>query len=113
MKVFISHITEEKDLAALLKERIDEDFLGKVECFVSSDTESILAGENWLISVEEALRDASVEIVLCSPASVKRPWINFEDARYSNSPPLSQWPNATRVTIAANRSSIDLGIRTG
>jgi hypothetical protein len=78
MKVFISHIAEEKLLAALLKERIDEDFLGKVECFVSSDTESILAGENWLSSVEEALKDASVEIILCSPASVKRPWINFE-----------------------------------
>jgi hypothetical protein len=78
MKVFISHIAEEKELAALLKGRIDEDFLGKVECFVSSDTESILAGENWLSSIDEALKDASVEVILCSPLSVKRPWINFE-----------------------------------
>lgn len=78
MKVFISHIAEEKDLATLLTERIKEDFLERVECFVSSDTESILAGENWLSSVEMALKDASVEVILCSPASVKRPWINFE-----------------------------------
>src|SRR5215831_18224791 len=78
MKVFISHIKEEKELAALLKGRIDEDFLGKVECFVSTDTESILAGANWLSSVEKALNDASVEVILCSPLSIKRPWINFE-----------------------------------
>lgn len=78
MKVFISHIHEEKDLAALLKARIAEDFLGKVECFVSSDTESVLAGEIWLRSVEKALNEASIEVILCSAASVKRPWINFE-----------------------------------
>jgi hypothetical protein len=78
MKVFVSHIMEEAELAALLKARIDEDFLGKIECYVSSDTESILAGENWLNSVEDALKSALVEVILCSPASVKKPWINFE-----------------------------------
>jgi TIR domain-containing protein len=78
MKVFISHIAEENDLAVLLKEQIADDFLGKVECFVSSDTASILAGDNWLKSVEDALKTASVEVILCSPASVKRAWINFE-----------------------------------
>ncbi len=78
MKVFISHIAEEIDLAVLLKEQIADDFLGKVECFVSSDTESILAGHNWLTSVEDALKSASVEVILCSPAAIRRPWINFE-----------------------------------
>jgi hypothetical protein len=78
MKVFISHIAEEKDLAVILKSRITTDFLGRVECYVSSDTESVLAGENWLTSIGQALSDASVEMILCSSLSVKRPWINFE-----------------------------------
>jgi hypothetical protein len=78
MKVFISHITEEKDLAVLIKEQIAEDFLGKVECFISSETDSVLAGGEWLISVKNALTNASVEVILCSPVSIKRSWINFE-----------------------------------
>jgi hypothetical protein len=78
VKVFISHIAEEAALAALLKMSIDRDFLGKVEVFVSSDTESILAGENWLTSIDQALKHASLELILCSRTSVKRPWINFE-----------------------------------
>src|SRR5262249_35202192 len=43
-----------------------------------SDRESIAAGEQWLRSIEKALKEASILIVLCSPASISRPWINFE-----------------------------------
>jgi hypothetical protein len=78
MKVFISHIAEEGGIAVLFKNRIEKSFLQKIECFVSSDTDSVLAGENWLQSVDAALKNASVEVILCSPVSVKRPWINFE-----------------------------------
>jgi hypothetical protein len=77
-RIFISHISEEAELAKLLKSRLSSDFLGMIDVFVSSDTESVLAGSNWLTSIDTALREAHVEIVLCSPVSVKRPWINFE-----------------------------------
>ena len=63
-KIFISHISEEADLAAILKEHIAKDFLNLVDVFVSSDTESIMAGENWLNSIESALQDACIELIL-------------------------------------------------
>ena len=76
--LFISHISEEAEYAALLKEMIQSDFLDLVECFTSSDIGSIGAGENWLVAVEKAMRNARAVIVLCSKASVHRPWVQFE-----------------------------------
>lgn len=76
--VFISHITEEKELAIKTKELIEESFLGMIEVFVSSDEHSISLGQKWLDDITESLKTCAVEIILCSPKSVKRPWINFE-----------------------------------
>ena len=76
--IFISHISEEADLAACFKEALAKDFLSMPDVFVSSDTESIGAGSNWLTSIESALRDACVLLILCSSASIRRPWIHFE-----------------------------------
>ncbi len=77
-RIFISHISEEKAPAAQLKRALTRDFLGLVDVFVSSDTESISAGEEWLQSVAKALRECAAVVILCSPESVKRPWINVE-----------------------------------
>jgi len=76
--VFISHITEESELAIALKEVIESSFLGMVEVFVSSHRENIAPGDEWFTQILESLRSCSVEIVLCSPKSILRPWINFE-----------------------------------
>lgn len=57
MRAFISHISEEAKVAAGLKEALDRDFLGILDVFVSSDGESIAAGEDWLRSIDEALRN--------------------------------------------------------
>lgn len=77
-KVFISHITEEKQLADVIKTRIQGDFLGMLDVFVSSDQISIAVGNKWLNDVDDALKSAQVELILCSKDSVSRPWINFE-----------------------------------
>ncbi|APQ57702.1 hypothetical protein VK72_02455 [Paenibacillus polymyxa] len=77
-KIFISHITEEKELAKIFKDLISKAFLGLPEVFVSSDSESILIGTKWLDEIDQALKDAEVILLLCSQHSVKRPWINFE-----------------------------------
>ena len=45
---------------------------------MSSDLESITAGASWLNSLEQALREASILLCLCSRASLNRPWVNFE-----------------------------------
>lgn len=76
--VFISHITEEADLALKLKELIENSFLGMIDVFVSSDETSISAGSRWLDNITESLSSCAVELILCSPKSVIRPWINFE-----------------------------------
>ena len=76
--IFISHISEEVRLAVIFKQHIAADFLDLIEVFASSDTESISAGKNWLTSIDTALRNACIELILCSKASIKRPWINFE-----------------------------------
>lgn len=76
--VFISHITEEGELAQILSEQIKGSYLGMLDTFVSSDGESIPAGGRWLDSIDTALNESAIQISLCSPKSIKRPWINFE-----------------------------------
>lgn len=76
--VFISHITEEKEMAMELKKLIEESFLGMLDVFVSSDENSISSGSKWLDNITNALSSCAIELILCSPNSVKRPWINFE-----------------------------------
>ena len=89
LTVFVSHISEEHELAELLQQRLSEDFLKWVEVFVSTDTASISAGDNWLESIDRALRGARVLLVLCSPTSIRRPWINFEAG--------AAWMNKTTI----------------
>ena len=76
--VFISHITEEQEVALAFKDLIENSFLGMIEVFVSSDHDSIRMGQKWLDQISNALKACAIEIVLCSPKSIHRPWINFE-----------------------------------
>jgi hypothetical protein len=77
-QVFISHISVESDLAQWLKQRLNRDFAEALEIFVSSDRSTIEAGRKWLDEVDKALKQADLQIVLCSRESVGRPWVNFE-----------------------------------
>lgn len=76
--IFISHISEEKEVALLFKNEIERYFLGMVDIFVSSDAKSIQLGSNWLDSITTGLRECAAILLFCSPYSIKRPWINFE-----------------------------------
>ncbi len=76
--VFISHITTEKEIAIALKVLVEQAFLGMVDVFVSSDPNSIPMGGRWLDSITDGLKRCDIEIVLASPESVTRRWINFE-----------------------------------
>lgn len=49
-----------------------------IDVFVSSDNSSVGLGQKWLDAITEALRRCAVEIIIASPMSVTRPWINFE-----------------------------------
>jgi hypothetical protein len=76
--IFISHIEPEKAIATEFKLLIEHEFLGLIDVFVSSDGQSIQMGQRWLDGISEALKKCKVEIVVCSPVSIKKPWINFE-----------------------------------
>ena len=49
-----------------------------LDVFVSSDEDSIHMGQKWLDRISNGLKTCAIEIVLCSPKSILRPWINFE-----------------------------------
>jgi hypothetical protein len=76
--IFLSHIHEDKSIAIALAEHLERAFSRAVDVFVSSDGASILLGDKWLDRIEENLKKATIVIVLASPDSVSRPWINFE-----------------------------------
>ncbi|WP_163988867.1 toll/interleukin-1 receptor domain-containing protein [Pyxidicoccus caerfyrddinensis] len=74
MSIFVSHIAEEAHVARNLKEQLERTIPG-AKVFVSS---GLTKGLPWLAAVEHALRKARVVLVLCSPRSVARSWVNFE-----------------------------------
>ncbi len=76
--IFLSHIHEERELAVLIKDALEEEFSGFVSVFVSSDGVSIPAGANFLKRIEDGLVECIGALYLISPASVRRNWINFE-----------------------------------
>lgn len=78
MTIFISHIHEESPLAEALTEWIETIFAGRYKVFLSSDEESIRPGDRRMEELDEGLAEAKVLLVLCSPSSVMRAWVNFE-----------------------------------
>ncbi len=78
MHIFISHISEEKELALVLKEWIEDTFIGSFDVFVSNDEDCITVGDKWLTQIKKAIDESKVLIAICSEASMPRPWINFE-----------------------------------
>ena len=78
MKIFISHIQEEFQVALVLKKWIESAFSDRCEVLVSTDPEHIPAVAQYLEQNEGALSDIKALIILCSPNSLQRPWISFE-----------------------------------
>ncbi len=77
MQIFISHISEENPLALVMKDWLESSF-PQIKVFVSSDPDDIPAGTKWLNKISDALKESTLLIILYSPQSTLRPWINFE-----------------------------------
>jgi hypothetical protein len=75
---FISHASHENRLAICLKDWIETTFAGHIGVFVSSDARDIRAGDKWFSEIEKAMNATKVQLVICSPYSLTRPWIHFE-----------------------------------
>jgi len=74
-EIFISHIHEEAIAASGVRA-----FLARfeLESFLSSETFQLRSGERWFERITEELQAARIAILMLSPVSVLRPWINFE-----------------------------------
>lgn len=77
-QLFVSHISEEAEVAALLQDMLKSDFIGMVKLFASSDVASIQLGDEWPRIIRKAIDKSPAMFVLCSKASLKRPWVHFE-----------------------------------
>lgn len=78
MLIFLTHASEEAGVAKILKQWIEDTFLGHCNVFVSSDLGDVPAGERWIERLESALGQAKACLVLCSPLSLTRSWVHFE-----------------------------------
>jgi DNA-binding MarR family transcriptional regulator len=76
--IFISHINEDSQIAIQLKNLLITLFSNRIEIFVSSDKESIPYGKEWFPPIKQNLINCKLTLILCSPNSIRRPWINFE-----------------------------------
>lgn len=77
MKIFISHAVANKNIAHSLADVLEvagED----VTTFLASRPGDIRADENWLTGIERALEEADTYIIILTPESCLRPWVNFE-----------------------------------
>ncbi len=78
MKIFISHIQQELQVAQVLQRWIEAAFADRCEVWAGTDPEVIPELSQYLEKNEEAFLEMKALIILCSPHSVQKPWISFE-----------------------------------
>jgi hypothetical protein len=78
LKILISHISEEALFALLLKDFIESTFLGQFEVSLSSNSGDSGVGDKWLVELDGSLTAADLLLVLCSPKSIRQPWVHFK-----------------------------------
>jgi hypothetical protein len=74
-QVFLSHVAEEAPVAERLKAELERALVG-ARVFVSS--RDVALGDEWLGKLAHAVDHAKALVVLCSPRSIEKPWLNFE-----------------------------------
>jgi hypothetical protein len=78
MKIFISHIQEEFQVALVLKKWIESAFADRCEVLISTDPDGIPSAAQSLEKDERAFEEIKALILLCSPDSIQKPWTSFE-----------------------------------
>ena len=75
--VFLSHTQFDSDLAIHLKKVLKVAF-SDVDVFVSSDPTDLPPGVKWPQTIQDALKEAQVLVILATRRSLARPWVWFE-----------------------------------
>ncbi len=73
--LFLSHASEDLEAVTRLKEWLERFFDLKI--FASS----ISPGDDWQKAIDAALDQCRVGLVLATPRSIKKPWVNYEIGR--------------------------------
>lgn len=74
-KIFISHVTEEQNVALSIKQLLKETYGDLLHIFISGNLQM---GSDWFDNVKKELINCDMVITLMSKYSYKRPWINIE-----------------------------------
>ncbi|MGH9780349.1 MAG: toll/interleukin-1 receptor domain-containing protein [Candidatus Acidiferrales bacterium] len=75
--VFLSHAAKDQEIAICLKKAI-ESAIPKSDVFVSSDTEDLRPGDDWVEKIQDNLGRAKILILLASERGLKRTWVWYE-----------------------------------
>ena len=78
MRIFISHIQDELPVAGVLKKWIESAFADYCQVLTSTDIEGIPSAAQALQENERAWEETKALILLCSPDSIRKPWVSFE-----------------------------------
>jgi len=76
--VFLSHSSKDRAELNALKKLIDDRAVSALNFFLSSDGQSIPFGQNWDVTISDALKSARLMFVFLSPQTVDSKWIHFE-----------------------------------
>lgn len=77
--VFISHASEDKDMATEMRNWLIEAYRLDEECVFVSSSPTCISGNSFFTSrIGEALKLENVMIVLLSPDAIQNRWITFE-----------------------------------
>jgi len=75
--IFLSHAAKDQDIAIYLKKIIEEAIPGS-KVFVSSDTEDLRPGDEWVKTIRQNLREAKMLLLLATKRGLARPWVWYE-----------------------------------
>jgi hypothetical protein len=76
--IFLSHAQSDFEAAKTLKDWLLYAFSNNVQVFASSDWQSIEMGMDWYETIDRALRDSTLGLLLITENSIQRPWVNYE-----------------------------------
>jgi hypothetical protein len=81
LRVFLSHSSQDREIAEEIKELFGDVFDGQVAVDFSSDQAAgggIPPGEQWLPWISERIEHADLVLILLTPGSIDKPWILWE-----------------------------------
>lgn len=74
--IFISHVSDDREIANILKEFLEKLFFMNVEVFVSG--KDLEGGQIWVEELRQQLERSQAIVSVISPQSINSDWVNFE-----------------------------------